>query len=109
MNPDEPDLIVSQVVSDKPLVASLSEFIQLVYGESYKRDEETGLPKGLKLGVEKFRLGHGRKYYRLIWIGQGQAALAAERPEEYQRKLGAILNGHDLASETGAKFDDKTR
>jgi hypothetical protein len=109
MNPDEPEIIVSQVVSDKPMVASLPEFVQLVYGESYKRDEETGLPRGLKLGVEKFRLGHGRKYYRLIWIGQGQAVLAAERPEEYQRKLDAILNGHELAGETGAKFDEMTR
>jgi hypothetical protein len=109
MEPDGPELIASQVVSDQPLVANLREFIQLVYGESYKRDEGTGLPRDIRLGIEKFRLGHGRKYYRLIWIGKGQAVLAAERPQEYQRKLDAILAGHELAGETGAKFDDKTR
>jgi hypothetical protein len=109
MEPAGPELIVSQVVSDQPLVASLTEFIQLVYGDDYKRDQETGLPRGLKLAIEKFRLGHGRKYYRLIWIGKDQAALAAERPEEYQRKLDAILAGHELSGETGAKFDERTR
>lgn len=102
------ELMASLIVAGTPLVASLAEFVQHVYGEDYPKDGDTGLPLGLRLGIEKFKIG-GHKHYLLIWAGRGQAALAAERQAEYASKMQAILNGEVLAAETGAKFDTGTR
>lgn len=108
MNPDGPELVVSQVVQDSPWVASLDEFIQIVFAEDAPRDGKNGLPLGLILGIEKFRLP-GDRHFRLIWIGRGKAALAAENTTKFQRKLDAIMAGHVLAAETGAFLDEQTR
>lgn len=103
------ELVVSQVVPETPLVASLDEFIQHVFAEDAPKNGETGLPIGLILGVEKFKRP-GDRHYRLIWIGgRGKACLAAENTTEFQRKLDAIMAGHVLAAETGAYFDEQTR
>lgn len=56
------DFVVSRVVPGAPWEANLEEFVQKVYGADYATDVGTGLPMGLRLGIEKFRLGHGRKY-----------------------------------------------
>jgi hypothetical protein len=102
-------LIVSQVIPDTPLVATVDEFVQFVFPEDAPRNGDTNLPLGLKLGVEKFRLGHGRKYYRLIWTGRGEACLAAEDEEKYATKTGALESGRALAASFGIEFDEFTR
>jgi hypothetical protein len=108
MNPDGPELLVSQVVSNSPWVASLDEFIQKVFAKDAPINGENGLPIGLILGVEKFKRS-GDTHYRLIWIGRRKAALAAENTTKFRRKLDAIMAGHELAAETGAYFDKQTR
>jgi hypothetical protein len=86
MNPDGPELLVSQVVSNSPpWVASLDEFIQAVFAEDAPKNGDTGLPIGLILGVEKVKRGR-EKHYRLIWIGRRKACLAAENTTEFRRK-----------------------
>jgi hypothetical protein len=109
IEPDgRPELVVSQVVSNSPWVASLDEFVQTVFAQDAPKNGESGLPIGLILGVEKFKRP-GNTHYRLIWIGRRKAALAAENTTEFRRKIDAILAGHVVAGETGAYFDDQTR
>ncbi len=100
-------IVISQIVPGSPVAGTLDEFILQVFGIDRSADEK--LPGGVALGVEKFRQGHGRKYYRLIWMGKGEAWLAAERPEQFQRKGDAVLAGRELAESTGAYFDERTR
>jgi len=110
MNPeDDRELIVSQVVPDTPLVATVDEFVEFVFPEDAPRNGHSGLPLGLRLGVEKFKLGHGRKYYRLIWIGRGEACLAAEDEERHGTKGKAVEAGRVLAASFGVEFDEHTR
>lgn len=108
MNPDGPDLIASQIVPGTPLVATVDEFVEFVFPEDTPRNED-GLPRGLRLGIEKFRLGQGRKYYRLIWIGRGEACLAAEDEQEHGTKANAVESGWALAASFDVKFDEHTR
>ena len=103
-----PDLIDSQIVPGSPLVATVDEFVDFVFAEDAPRGEN-GLPRGLKLGIEKFRQGQGRKYYRLIWIGRGEACLAAEDEEHYTTKTRALAAGQTLAASFGVDFDKSTR
>lgn len=110
MNPDEDRrLIESQVVPGTPLVATVDEFVQCVFPEETPRNAKSELPLGLKLGVEKFRLGQGRKYYRLIWVGRGEACLAAEDEEQHSTKSGAVKSGVALAESFKVEFDAHTR
>lgn len=92
----------------KPRIGTLEAFIQEVFGEDAPRNGETELPIGLVLGVEKYR--QPSKHYRLIWIGRGQAWLAAEDLEAFHRRKGdALAVGRALAEKTGAYFDEQTR
>jgi hypothetical protein len=86
------------------MVATLEEFVEQAYPAEAPKDAANGLPLGLRLGIEKFKLSANQKYYQLVWLGRGHAALAAERPEAYRRKMDAVLNGLVLAEETGAHF-----
>jgi hypothetical protein len=108
MDPKKGQIAISQIVPGSQVAGTLDEFILQVFGKDRSAGEP--LPMGVAMGVEKFRLGHGRKYYRLIWMGRGKASwLAAERPEEFQRKGDAVLAGRELAESTGAYFDERTR
>lgn len=89
------------------MAGTLDEFIQMVFDG--KRGKDSTPPRGVALGVEKFRQGHGRKFYRLIWVSRDEAWLAAERPEQFRRKGDAVLAGRELAESTGAYFDERTR
>jgi hypothetical protein len=100
--------LVAQVSSKLPAVASVDEFVQLLFGEDYPKDEN-GRPRGLQLGVEKFRRGRREKCYRLIWIGRDQACLAAESQDEFQTKTPAKAAGYELAAALGVEFDSRTR
>jgi len=108
MEPDGPDLIVSQIVPDTPLVATVDEFVSFVYSEDAPRNGDTDLPLGLTLGIEKIKRP-GEKYYRLIWIGRGEACLAAEDEEHYTTKTRATAAGQTLAASFGVDFDKSTR
>lgn len=105
---DQPDLIESQIVPGTPLVATVDEFVEFVFPEDAPRGDND-LPRGLRLGIEKFRLGQGRKYYRLIWIGRDEACLAAEDEEHYGTKMRALAAGRALAVSFKVKFDEHTR
>jgi hypothetical protein len=103
------DAVVPRVVPGTLMVATLEEFVERAYPREFPKDAANGLPLGLRLGIEKFKLSHNQKYYHLVWLGRGHGALAAERPEAYRRKMDAILGGYVLAEETGAHFDTRTR
>lgn len=100
-------LVESEIVPGTPWVASLGEFIQIVFGEDTIKGNN-GLPLGVALGIEKMGQ-RSAKHYRLIWIGRRKAALAAEDSTEYRTKTRAIAAGAELAAEKGACFDPKTR
>lgn len=91
-------------------VGTLDEFAMAVFGKLPEKDE-TGKLKhrnGLILGVEKFKTA-GDKFYRLIWIGKGEAWLAAENTTCFRRKIMAMAAGEEMAATTGAYFDEGTR
>jgi hypothetical protein len=91
-----------------PEVASIEEFIEHVYGENAPTNGG-GRPLGLRLGIEKRRRGKREKFYRLIWVGRGQACLAKECQDEYQTKTPALAAGYELAAALGVEFDPNTR
>ena len=102
-----PKVIESQVVPGCPFVASIDEFIQHVFEEGAPT-KDSGRPIGLTLGVEKFK-EYGGKHYSLIWIGNGQAALAAEDETAYPTKTRAVAAGVELATDLGVEFDRRSR
>jgi hypothetical protein len=101
------ELVVSQVVPSSPMSGTLDEFVNMVFDGRWGPEGEP--PRGVLLGVEKFRLGYGRKSYGLIWIGRRKAWLAAEQPQRFRRKGDAVLAGQALAEEKGVSFDERTR
>jgi hypothetical protein len=93
-------------VLDGALIGTLDEFAKTVFGHDLKPG--VAIPMGLVLGVERFR-AYGKHHYRLLWVGRGQAWLAAEDTKEYSTKTAVIVAGQRLATATGAYFDERTR
>jgi hypothetical protein len=97
-------------VLDGALIGTLDEFAKAVFGQALQPlvEGKRPFPLGLVLGVERLR-AYGKKNYRLIWVGRGQAWLAAEDTKEYATKVAVLVAGQRLAESTGAYFDERTR
>ena len=98
-------------ISDQPKKGTLDEFAKAIFGHELKPAAEgakPAIPMGLVLGVERFK-EPGQKCYRLVWIGRGQAWLAAEDDKPYATKTAVLVAGQRLAESTGAYFDERTR
>lgn len=91
-------------------VGTLDDFAMAVFGKKLDKDDQGKLKyrNGVTLGIEKFQTA-GDKFYRLIWIGRGRAWLAAENVTCFRRKIMAMAAGEELATTTGAYFDEGTR
>lgn len=98
-------------VLDGAQVGTLDEFAKAVFGHELKpraEGEKPVFPMGLVLGVERLR-AYGKHHYRLLWVGRGQAWLAAEDTKDYATKTAVLVAGQRLAETTGAYFDERTR
>ncbi len=96
-------------VLDGALIGTLDEFILKVFGNKPAAEgAKPAIPLGLVLGVERLA-AYGKKHYRLLWVGRGQAWLAAEDTKEYGTKTAVIVAGQRLAESTGAYFDQRTK
>lgn len=79
------------------------------YGFRLERDGDGRLKQPApKLGIEKFK-DHSGKFYRLIWLFQGKAWLAAENVTPYRTKVRTVAAGAELAARLGCTFDEATR
>ncbi len=95
----------------KARTGTLDEFAKAIFGHELKPAAEGAkptIPMGLVLGVERFS-AYSKKSYRLVWVGRGQAWLAAEDTKEYGTKTAVVVAGQRLAATTGAYFDQRTR
>ena len=107
-------------VLDGAQVGTLNEFAKAVFGHDLRppcpgperwpadKGEKPVFPMGLILGIERLR-AYGKHHYRLLWVGRGQAWLAAEDTKGYATKTAVIVAGQRLAESTGAYFDERTR
>ena len=108
---DQPVSSQLPAISVGPRKGTLDEFAKAIFGHELKPAAEgakPAIPMGLALGVEKFKQPFG-KHYRLVWIGRGQAWLAAEDDKPYETKTAVLVAGQRLAESTGAYFDQRTR
>ena len=96
-------------VLDGAKIGTLDEFVREVFGKKpVAEGAKPAIPMGLILGVEGFKT-YGKYHYRLLWIGRGQAWLAAEDEKPYATKTAVLVAGGRLAERTGAYFDERTR
>lgn len=92
-------------------VGPVDQFLEEIFGVRLEKKEDGSypiFPRGLYLGVQKFR-HYGRKIYRLVWVGRGVVWLAAENTENHRRLRDALGAGYQVAAETGAYFSEWSR
>jgi len=87
------------------VASTLGEFLKVAFGRHVTAQS---VPRGIMLGVEKFKLADG-KLYRLIWLSRRLARLAAEDETGYTTKAAAVEAGRRLARQAGVIFDERTR